>query len=75
MSDLIDIDCIDQWLEIDETRFVHRNILIFTDLIDLYRKTISSFKKTEFMQTVNVLTIELQLRVEGSNNYLFFQKS
>ena len=75
MSDLIDIDCIDQWLEIDETRFVHRNILIFTDLIDLYRKTISSFKKTEFMQTVYVLTIELQLRVEGSNNYLFFQKS
>ena len=24
------------------------------------------------MQTVNLLKIELQLRVEGSNNYLFF---
>ena len=26
--------------------------------------------KTDFMQTVNLLTIELQLRVEGSNNLL-----
>ena len=24
--------------------------------------------KTDFMQTVNLLTMELQLRVEGSNN-------
>ena len=45
-SDLIDIDCIDQSVEIDDTPF--------------------SF--TDFMQTVNLLTIELQLRVEGSNN-------
>ena len=31
--------------------------------------------KTELTQTVNVLTIESQLRVEGSNNYHFFKKS
>ena len=33
--------------------------------------------KTDFMQTVNLLTIELQLRVEGSNNLLslYFKKS
>ena len=30
--------------------------------------------KTEFMQTVNVLTIELQLRVEGSNSYHYKKK-
>ena len=47
-SDLIEIDCIDQSVEIDDTTF--------------------SF--TDFMQTVNLLTIELQLRVEGSNNLL-----
>ena len=27
--------------------------------------------KTDHMQAVNLLTIELQLRVEGSNNYHF----
>ena len=47
-SDLIDIDCIDQSVEIDDTPF--------------------SF--TDFIQTVNLLTIELQLRVEGPNNLL-----
>ena len=31
--------------------------------------------KTDFMQTVNLLTIELHLRVEGSNNYQFLKKS
>ena len=37
--DLIDIDCIDQSVEIDDgTRFVHRFIVIFADFIDLYRK-------------------------------------
>ena len=30
--------------------------------------------KTDFMQTVNLLTIELQLRVEGSNNLLSLSK-
>ena len=31
--------------------------------------------KTKLMQTVNVLTIELQLGVEGSSDYHFFKKS
>ena len=30
--------------------------------------------KTDYMQTVNLLKIELHLRVEGSNNYHFFFK-
>lgn len=30
--------------------------------------------KTELMQTVNVLTTELQLGVEGSSDYHFFKK-
>ena len=47
-SDLIEIDCIDQSVEIDD----------------------SSFSFTDFMQKVNLLTIELQLTVEGSNNLL-----
>ena len=29
--------------------------------------------ETELMQTVNFLTYELQLRVKGSNNYLFLK--
>ena len=29
--------------------------------------------KTEFMQTVNLLAIELQLRVKGSNNNQFLK--
>ena len=60
-SDLIDIDCIDQSVEIDNTL-----VLIFTDFIDLYRKYISPSAhkkiKTEFMKTVNLSTIDLQLR-------------
>ena len=48
--------------------------MIFTDFIDLYRKIhhvhfARQKMKIEFMQTVNLLTIELQSRVEGSNNY------
>ena len=31
--------------------------------------------KTKLMQTVNVLTIELQSGVEGSSDYHFFKKS
>ena len=54
--------------------------LDFTDSIDLYRKMHLSLlyihwkMKTDFMQTVNLLTIELQLRVEGSNNLLSLLK-
>ena len=31
--------------------------------------------KTDFMKAVNLLTIELQLIVEGSNNYHFLRKT
>ena len=73
--DLIDIDCIDQSVEIDDTlvsfidlsRFYrfHRFLSEDTSCYSVYPKM-----KTDFMQTVNLLTIELQLRVEGSNNLL-----
>ena len=63
-SDLIDIDFIDQSVEVDDTRFVHRFILIFTDFIDLYWRTdicssVHLIMKTEVMQTVNLSRIEL----------------
>ena len=50
--------------------------LDFTDSIDfIWRYICSSVPshpkmKTDFMQTVNLLTMELQLKVEGSNNLL-----
>ena len=66
----------DQWVEIDDT------IVSFIDLSRFYRFrrfisegtsfcfSVHSKMKTDFMQTVNLLTIELQLSVEGSNNVL-----
>ena len=44
-SDLIDIDCIDQSVEIDDTlvSFIDLQYLDFTDSIDLYRKIHLSF--------------------------------
>ena len=47
--------------------------------IDLYRKIhlhVHPKMKTDYMQAVSLLTIELQLilRVDGSNNYHFFKK-
>ena len=36
--------------------------------------SVQSKMKTDFMQAVNLLTIELQLIVEGSNNYHFLKK-
>ena len=74
-SDLIDIDCIDQSVE-SMTHSLRLSIYLdFTDSIDLYRKnyTCSSVHpkmKTAFMQTVNLLTTELQRRVKGSNKLL-----
>ena len=43
-SDLIDIDCIDQSVEVDDTLVLFIDYLnaIFTDLIDLYRKIFCS---------------------------------
>ena len=73
-SDLIDIDCIDQSVEIDDTLVSFIDLSRFTVSIDFCRKINLFFAhpkmKTDFMQTVNLLTIELQLRVEGSNNLL-----
>ena len=71
--DLIDIDCIDQSVEIDDTlvsfidlsRFYRFHRFLYIHPVIFYPKM-----KTDFMQTVNLLTIELQLRVEGSNNLL-----
>ena len=52
--------------------------LDFTDSTDLHRKIhVSSVHpkiKIHFRQTVNLLTIALQLRVEGSNNLLSLLK-
>ena len=63
-SDLIDIDCIDQSVEIDDT------LVSFIDLTGFYRfhpfisedtsecSPVHPKMKTAFMQTVNLLTIE-----------------
>ena len=74
-SDLIDIDCIDQSVEIDDT------LVSFIDLSRFYRfhrfiseayicSSVHPTMKTDFIRTVNLLTMELQLRLEGSNNLL-----
>lgn len=67
---MISIDCIDhESVEIDDTLFSVIDLsVIFTDLEDtsVYQETIMN---TEFMQTIKFLTTELQLRVEGSNNF------
>ena len=82
-SDLIDVVCIDQSVEIDDT------LVSFIDLSRFYRfhrflsedtsvlLFIPAKMKTDFMKTVNFLTTEPQLRVKGSNNLLslFFKKS
>ena len=75
-SDLTDIDRIDQSVEIDDTLLSFIDLLDFTDSIDfIWRYICSSVPshpkmKTDFMQTVNLLTMELQLKVEGSDNLL-----
>ena len=74
-SDLIDIDCNDQSVEIDDT------LVSFIDLSRFYRfhpflsedtfcSSVHPKMKTDFMKRVNLLTIELQSGVEGSNNLL-----
>ena len=62
-SDLIDIDCIVQSVEIDDT------LVSFIDLFRFYRFHRFISEDTP-VQTVNLLTMELQLRVEGSKNLL-----
>ena len=63
-SDLIDINCIDQSVEINDT------LVSFIDLSRYICSSVHSKMKTDFLQTVNLLTTELQMRVEGSNNLL-----
>ena len=72
---MTDIDRIDQSVEIDDT--LRLSIYLdFTDSIDFTWRYICSSvpshpkMKTDFMQTVNLLTMELQLKVEGSDNLL-----
>ena len=78
-SDLIHIDCIDQSVAwIDDTLVAFIALTWFLPISSIYigRSICSSVHpkmKTDFMQTVNLLTIELQLRVEGSNNYHFLK--
>ena len=77
--DLIDVDCIDQLVEINGTLVFYRFILIFTDFIVFHigryiSSSVYQKVKTDLMQTVNLLRIELKLRVEGSNIYHLFIK-
>ena len=79
-SDLIDIDCIDQSVQIDDTlvSFIHLSWFLPISSIYIARYIWSSVHpkmKTDFMQAVNLLTIELQFIAEGSNNYHFLKKS
>ena len=55
---------------LDFYRF-HRSISESNDIFS----SVHPKMKTGFMQTVNLLTIQLQLRVEGSNNHHFFKKN
>ena len=78
-SDLIDIDCMDQLVEIDDTLVSFIDLSWFLPISSIYIGryiclSVHSKMKTDFMQTVNLLTIELQLRVEGSNDHHFLNK-
>ena len=69
---MIDIDCIDQSVEIDDTLFS------FIDLSRFYRfhrfiskdTSVHRKMKTDFMQKVNLLTIELQFKSRRINDLL-----
>ena len=78
-SDLIDIDCIDQMVEIDDTLVSFIDLSWFLPISSIFIgryicPSVHPKMKTDFMQTVNLSTAELQLRVEGSNNYITFKK-
>ena len=74
-NQFIDIDCIDQSVEIDDT------LISFMDLSKFYRfhryipedtSALLFIQKWKLIscEPLNLLTIELELRVEGSNNLL-----
>ena len=73
--DLIDIDCTNQSVEIDDTLVSFIDLPWFLPISSTYiGGYISHQEMKTFMQTVNFLTIELQLRVAwGSNNYHFLK--
>ena len=78
-SDLIDIDYIDQSVEIDDTLISFIDLSRFLPIPPIYIGTyicssVHPKMKTHFRQTVNLLTIELQLRVQGSNNLSSLKK-
>ena len=66
-SDLIDIDCIDQSVEIDDTHVSFIDLFWFLAISSIeIRRYICWWKRKiemEFIQTANLLTTELQLRV------------
>ena len=73
-SDLIDIDCIDQSVEIDDTLVSFFNLSWFLPISSIYigKYICSSIQKWKlFMQTVNLLTIELQLRAKDQTVITF----
>ena len=75
--DLIDIDCTNQSVEIDDTLVSFIDLSWFLPISSTYiGGYISHQERKTSVQTVNFLTIELQLRVAwGTNNYHFFKKS
>ena len=73
-SDLIDIDFSDQSVEIDDTlvSFIDLSLILLISSIHIGRNISSSVHqkiKTEFIQTVNLLTIEWQLGVDNIITY------
>ena len=75
-ADLIDFECIDQSVEIDDTLVLFIDLSWFLPISSIYngRYICSSKNENWVIQTVDLLTIELQLIVEGSNNYHFLKK-
>ena len=74
----LSIDCIDQSVEIDDTLVSFIDLSWFLPISSIYIgryicPSVHPKMKTDFMQTVNLSTAELQLRVEGSNNYITFK--
>ena len=76
---MIDIDRIDQSVEIDDTLVSFIDLPWFLPISSIYMRrcicsSVHSKMKTDFMQTVNLLTIELQLSVDGIKQLSLFQK-
>ena len=74
-SDLIDSDCSDQSVEIDDTLVSFIDLSRFSRFHrflseDIFCSSVYPKMKTDFMKRVNLLTTELQSGVEGSNNLL-----